>query len=377
MRVVPMVCLAFLLCTATAWAQDPHDSAPFTSAVVCGQCHKDIHAAWKENRHSGAATTPTFLRSLAEAEASGQPGTRRMCLMCHAPTTTLTGDLAMERTITKESVTCDFCHSMVKARPGSDPPFELEVGLKSNVKRGPYKDASDKDHGVAFSPIHVSALLCATCHEYETKSGVAVLSTYTEYLEGPYARRNVPCQGCHMPIVMAQVVDPKVLADPRRFINLHRMPGGHAEDQLRRALALEWEETGFGSGELQVQVAVSNVGAGHAVPTGMPTRRVRLIVEARTAAGKSYTKETLFQKLVVDASGQPIAKDGDMFLRAHAIRSDNRILPGERRVLRYSFLVPAGATRLTARLVYELSPFGGGAEETDRVVFASIETTVS
>jgi hypothetical protein len=178
-----------------------------------------------------------------------------------------------------------------------------------------------------------------------------------------------------MPIIMAQVVDPKVQADPKRFLNLHRMPGGHSVDQLQRALDLKWGEIGWKSGELQVQVAILNVGAGHRVPTGMPTRRLLLEVEARTAAGKAYTKETVFQKQVVDARGRLIKKDGEMFLRAHHIRQDNRIRPGEKRVLRLSFLVPSGVTRLTARLVYESSPFGT-AGEIERVPFASIETTV-
>jgi hypothetical protein len=375
MRLFWIVLTGLLLSVSVAWAQEIENSAPFTNAEVCGQCHKDIHAAWQENRHSRAATTPTFLRSLEEAEETGTAKTRHLCLMCHAPTVTVTGDLAMQKTISKESVTCDFCHSMVEALPGDDPPFKLEVGLESNIKRGPYKDASDANHGVAFSPIHVSALLCATCHEYETESGVAILSTYSEYLEGPYARRHVPCQGCHMPIIMAQVVDPKVQADPKRFLNLHRMPGGHSVGQLQRALELKWGETGWKSGELQVQVAILNVGAGHRVPTGMPTRRLLLEVEARTAAGKTYTKETVFQKQVVDARGRLIKKDGEMFLRAHHIRQDNRIRPGEKRELRLSFLVPSGVTRLTARLVYESSPFGT-AGEIERVSFASIETTV-
>jgi len=367
--------VGLLLLAPLAWAQEIDNSAPFTSAVVCGQCHKDIHAAWKENRHSRAATSPAFLRSLEESEETGSAGTRRLCLMCHAPTTTLTGDFAMQRTISKESVTCDFCHSMLKALPGEDPPFELEVGLEINIKRGPYKDASDADHGVAYSSIHVSALLCATCHEYETESGVAILSTYSEYLEGPYPQRNVPCQGCHMPIIMAEVVDPKVQADPKTFINLHRMPGGHAVDQLQKALALKWGETGWSSGELRVQVTIQNVGAGHRVPTGMPTRRLLLEVEARTIAGKTYTQEMVFQKQVVDAKGWPIKKDGEMFLRAHHIRQDNRIRPGEKRQLNLSFLVPSGVTRLTARLIYETSPFGASGE-IKRVPFASIETTV-
>ena len=45
-------------------------------------------------------------------------------------------------------------------------PFELDVGGPENIKRGPYDDADPKDHGVAFSELHLSARLCASCHEF-------------------------------------------------------------------------------------------------------------------------------------------------------------------------------------------------------------------
>jgi hypothetical protein len=314
------------------------DSAPFTSAMVCGTCHKDIHAAWTTNLHSRAATEPIFTQALEEAEESLGDAARPFCLTCHAPTTVATRDYAIKRIITEESVTCDFCHTMVASEPGAAVPFELDV---DGPKRGPYDDADPKDHDVAFSELHLSARLCASCHEYKTKSGVPILSTYSEYLEGPYPRRNVVCQGCHMPVVMANVVDPKVMRDPREFINLHRMPGGHAADQLQRALDLKWAKIDRSSGQIQVRVSVANTGAGHRVPTGMPTRKLILEVEARTSTGKLYKEQTVYQKVVVDSDGREVLKDGEMFTRASSIRRDNRILPGEtRETIKYSTRQP-------------------------------------
>jgi Cytochrome c554 and c-prime len=378
MRMITPLLVGSLLLAGPAWSQPDPDSAPFTSAIVCGECHKDIHAAWKQNRHSTAATNPVFLRSLEKAEERGDEETRRLCLTCHAPTTVRTDDLDMKRAISRESVTCDFCHSLTASKPGEKVPFELEVGLPTNIKRGPYKDADAKAHGVAYSELHLVALFCAGCHEYETASGVRVLSTYSEYKEGPYYRRNIPCQGCHMPVVMADVVDPKVKRDPEGFINLHRMPGGHAEEQLRRSAELRWGTINRVSGELRVQVEVSNVGAGHRLPTGLPTRRVVLEVEVRAASGKTYREQAVYRKIVVDAGGKEILEDGEMFTRAAAIRQDNRIKPGERRVQNFSFLLPpsGGSLELSARLIYESSPLGP-SRETRRVPFARIEKTIS
>jgi hypothetical protein len=282
----------------------------------------------------------------------------------------------MERNITKESVTCDFCHTMIASHPGEEVPFELDVGGPENIKRGPYDDADPQDHGVAFSELHLSARLCASCHEYKTPDGVPILSTYSEYLEGPYPRRNVTCQGCHMPVVMANVVEPRVKRDPREFINLHRMPGGHAPDQLARAITLEWDEVTRSSGTVRVRLLVSNTGAGHRVPTGMPSRKLVLEVEAETSTGKIYKDQTVFRKIVVDSEGREILRDGEMFTRAAAVRMDNRIPPGEQRRAGFSFLIPSTQrAELTARLVYEFSPLGPEGA-TEHIIFKTIRYSV-
>ena len=175
-----------------------------------------------------------------------------------------------------------------------------------------------------------------------------------------------------MPVVMANVVDPRVKRDPREFINLHRMPGGHAADQLARALTLEWDEVTRSSGTIQVRLLVSNTGAGHRVPTGMPSRRLVLEVEAEASSGRLYKDQTVFRKIVVDSEGREILKDGEMFTRSAALRMDNRILPGEARRAGFSFLIPSTQqAELTARLVLEFTPLGPEGA-TERIVFKTI-----
>jgi hypothetical protein len=363
-----------ILCGTAAWARSPDDAAPFSSAAECGQCHAEIHDAWQERRHARAATTPEFVASLQAAEATLQDRARPLCLACHAPTTTLTGDHAMERAITRESVTCDFCHSMVQSLPGRVVPFRLDVG---DIKRGPYKDADPKGHAVAYSELHVKADLCAGCHEYESPQGVAVLSTYSEYLESPYAGRSLPCQRCHMPVVMAPIVGPGVQEGrPREFINLHRMPGGHTREQLERALSLEWGTVRRDAGGLEVGLLVANVGAGHRVPTGLPTRRITLEVEAEAAGGRVYHEQIRYQKVVTDTSGQEILTDGGMFLHAAQVRSDNRIAPGEQRLHLFTFAVQPGTVTLRARLVYETPP-QPPSNHAARTAFGAIEKKVT
>jgi hypothetical protein len=175
-----------------------------------------------------------------------------------------------------------------------------------------------------------------------------------------------------MPIVMANVVDPKIKPKKeRQWVNLHRMPGGHGKDQLRRAIDLKWSEIERSSGRMQVRVSLANIGAGHKVPTGMPTRKLILEVEAR-ADGKVYKEQTVFEKVVVDASGKRVLKAGEMFTEAASVRRDNRILPGEERIAGFSFLIPSRQqAELTARLIYEIAPFGPDGD-TEQITFATI-----
>jgi formate-dependent nitrite reductase cytochrome c552 subunit len=75
-----------------------------------------------------------------------------------------------------------------------------------SAERGPYLYAADASfHGAAYSPLHKGPLLCAACHEHRNALGVAVLSTYSEWQQGPYAARGTSCQECHMPLVPGTV----------------------------------------------------------------------------------------------------------------------------------------------------------------------------
>jgi hypothetical protein len=179
-----------------------------------------------------------------------------------------------------------------------------------------------------------------------------------------------------MPVVMANVVDPRVKRDPREFINLHRMPGGHAPDQLARAITLDWDEVRRASGTVRVRLLVSNTGSGHRVPTGMPSRKLVLEVEVETAGGKLYKDQAIYRKIVVDAEGREILRDGEMFTHAAGVRTDTRILPGEQRQAGFSFLIPSNErAELTARLVYEFSPLGPEGA-TERIIFKTIRQSL-
>ncbi len=327
----------------------------FVSAEQCGTCHKDIFTAWRGSLHAMATEDSIFKASYQEAIEQTGGEAKKLCLTCHAPTVVITNDYDMTQPITREGVTCDFCHSL-KGTDLSNPghPYELEVGP---VKFGPIPDAVSTGHDVAFSEFHTSSLQCAGCHEYRNQHGVALLSTYSEWEHYRKGGGDQTCQQCHMPQVLASIVDPKVKRIEGAFVNLHYMPGGHSRDQLNRSLRLQIMEASKTAQGLKVKVRVSNVGAGHMVPTGSPTRKVILNLDVTTDQGRQFHDERIYQRTILDEQSQVIRRDSRIFFEAHSIESDTRLAPGEQRT--EEFLLPVSENEnvtVTATLTYFYSP---------------------
>jgi hypothetical protein len=174
----------------------------------------------------------------------------------------VTGDCSLQRPITREGVSCDFCHTVADvdlSRP--DHPFELQPG---KVKRGPLEYAKSPYHETAYSALHkASPLLCIACHEYKNERDVRVLSTYSEWASGPYPVRGQTCQECHMPLVPGTTVG-EGLESTQRRINLHRLVGGSLASRVRGGLDLRFGSLAVGASSADVEVVVTNSGVGHA-----------------------------------------------------------------------------------------------------------------
>lgn len=365
-----------LLCTmaftgpggAAEWDVDKVPSfkaGTFSSHEVCGACHKDIHAAWKEKSiHAKTMSNPNYLLALPENEDE-----RAQCLFCHAPTTTLTGDTSLSLAITQEGVTCDFCHSVTAVNPVAWPPYTIDVG---DTKRGPLENPGVAPHKVEVSPLHRESRICAGCHEFSNRHGVAVLSNYSEWAESPMAERHIECQGCHMEIYQGQVVffqDTDEVS--RNYINLHAVPGGRSLSQLRRALDIDLVSAKRSNGHVNVSVKVRNRGAGHRVPGGLANRYVLLEVEVEGGPASELQHRT-YRRVLETVEGIAISTVPEMFRDAARVRSDSRLLPYEERDERFQFQGRPEGTRVTARLVYIVEPSVDGADRREIEVFRKV-----
>jgi len=332
------------------------ESAPssvYTASRQCATCHQTIHTYWSESEHSRSATSKPFLAALDAAvqAAPDKDAARRACVWCHAPTALATGDYALEAPITREGVSCDFCHTVADvdlSKPGH--PFDLQPG---KVKRGPLEYAKAPFHETAYSVLHRSSpLLCAACHEHQNGLGVRVLSTYSEWKAGPYPARGQTCQECHMPLVPGATVKEGQRSTERR-INLHRLQGGSAASRLQSGLELRISGLDVSAASADVQVVVSNTGVGHAAPGGLSSKSLVLAVGVDAGPGELlHWRERVYRRELKDAEGHSLVSVADMFQKAVSVGADTRKQQKESRAERFTVPLPEGWKAIVARLEY-------------------------
>lgn len=331
---------------------NPHG---YTSAAVCGSCHEDIYATWKRSLHAMSIRDPIFRSEYMQALVEYGNEARTLCLSCHAPMTMANDDYALSQEVTRQGVACDFCHTVTGVQPeGSKIRFTLEPGL---VKRSVLKNASSPAHDVAYSELHATAQFCGGCHNYTAPGGARIMSTYQEWLEGPYAREGIQCQDCHMVVRRGNIVRPNLKGAPASAhgaFHVHDLI--HDSHQVQSALEIRIVRAERVGTNLEVDVEVENVGSGHMIPTGVPSREVVATVEARIGK-RVYRQERRYRKVVADEKYHVLDRDYEMLLRGARVLNDNRIGPRETRRERFTFFVPSsGRVELHATASYVYTP---------------------
>jgi len=164
-----------------------------------------------------------------------------------------------------------------------------------------------------------------------------------------------------MPLATQHIVDPRVKREPASFVNLHKMPGGHSLDQLSKALDLRIVELTRRGAAIHVQVAVHNKGAGHGVPTGMPTRRITLTTEVNGSRTGKQMQSRVYGTTVEDRNGTTLDHDSAIVTSGAKFASNTRLQPAERRIENFDFKVdPDENVDVRTVLTYRYDPFGSG-----------------
>jgi Cytochrome c554 and c-prime len=319
----------------------------FLASSACQTCHPKQYAEWRTSMHAYAQHSPVFLafNDYVLESTGGSLGT--FCDRCHSPVGISSGESPIEpnekrSAVALDSVGCIVCHSQDTNHAEASGLLPVPIpGDPEPTIYGPYYGSDEPGapddaqrliktpHESRHSPLFTSAHLCAACHDVFSPDGFRIEEAYSEWKNGPYARRGIACEHCHMgpepgkPFLRTEferdyIVDPSIFPNaPKRYRSNHRFTGpdysmlahfgkadlalddeafaalekqlrAEQETLLRNAATLEVEvpaeiERG---GTITARVAVTNSGAGHNLPTGFAAeRQLWLEVTASDAAG--------------------------------------------------------------------------------------------
>ncbi|GAB4346884.1 MAG: multiheme c-type cytochrome [Candidatus Abyssubacteria bacterium] len=305
----------------------PGDTVQFSSSAACAKCHRDIYKYWKDSLHAKALEDYIFQAAFMMALKVQGDQVRALCLGCHSPSTRVTGDIMLKQPISSEAITCDFCHRITSVSlENAGNKVTITTGAE---KYGPLEPGTRTDsHPSAQSGLFEKSEFCAACHQWTNSHGIAIFDTYREWLDGPFPARHTHCQDCHMPLVEGSIVSDRP-NEKTQQINSHNLAGGHSIEQVASAARVEIITVTEVPGGLQAIVEVSNVGSGHMIPTGIPSRELVLHVQLLDQKNLAVeTREHVFKRIITDAQHNELLTDADIILNGALVSKDNRIPPG-------------------------------------------------
>ncbi|HWB82106.1 MAG TPA: hypothetical protein VG755_44390, partial [Nannocystaceae bacterium] len=278
------------------------------SSHRCGECHVAIAESWSSSAHAGSAKDPLYLAMRDDAKDAS-------CDSCHAPLAHL---LEPGSAVAGEGVTCDACHTAERVELDGDR-GRLVLNTTDNVKRGPLCDARDHYfHRVACEPMFERSEMCAACHTLSRHAGATTIAVHGEYEEwkasplGP-AGSDASCQSCHMPSRDGEV------AEGWEGRARHSAHGGATSTSSPLQVALTLQPAA--DGRIAVVANVTNADAGHALPTGLPGRRLRIAARVVDGSGAELDRwEHVYGTWLVDDAGNEAP-----FYSATRVAKDDRI----------------------------------------------------
>lgn len=301
--------------------------------TTCQGCHPAQFAAWSQSMHAYASDDPVFIamNQRGQRETNGALGP--FCVNCHAPMAVRDG-LTQDGTnltsvpASEKGVTCFFCHSAASVDGAHDNPLTLAT---DGTLFGPFSDpVASPPHHSAYSALfddqHTeSANACGSCHDIVNGHGVALERTFQEWQATLFAvtPHGVSCAGCHM---TGSDGPASTVSTKSRRLHDHSFPGvdvaltpfpllpaGGLAQQTQAVQAMldgELQSTlCYDDSTQKITVALDNVGAGHAFPSGASQDR-RLWANVVAYAGA----QQLYQSGVLPGEAIESAADPDLWL---------------------------------------------------------------
>lgn len=179
----------------------------FPSAHECKGCHPKQFDEWSRSPHAYAQKSPAFEAfTLTMLERTGgSVGT--FCTRCHTPQGVALGETGLRRNehrsrLAMEGITCVVCHRRSHKHGRVSVQFAIQPGeLTTTCLYGPFDDPAytDKErHPAEGDPYIRTSMFCGSCHDVTNPEGLRLEEAFSEYRNGPAARKNITCQQCHM-----------------------------------------------------------------------------------------------------------------------------------------------------------------------------------
>ena len=340
------------------------------SSGECRECHRAIHDQWKTSMHAHAMTSPVTIAQNNQLVAlelgdAPEPDPRQLCVNCHGPVGAALARqarLPLERAgvdsaLLNEGVSCVVCHQFEGAPVSGG--AGLSAWQRDLAPGGPYFGTLADPVGNSYhrsAPARVfetPQALCVNCHDvhYDVNGDGAIVkgedlvlqTTESEYQEYVAEGGRLTCVSCHMPVVAGsrRVAERATIPfeqdepAPERRTPDHSFVGvdypldevarsdphrGARAALLQGAARLD-VDTGEGGvvnrldKTLTLKVTVTNVGAGHNLPTGFAfARQMWLEVRVLDAGGAAVFSsgvlaaptDDLCDAATLDDAGNPV-----------------------------------------------------------------------
>ena len=393
----------------------------------CGNCHTTHLWEWGVSKMGKTTQNKKVLKAYERFVTEKNVNQQNTCADCHAPIAALQapgqtdyGRAVNENYNLSKGIECDFCHKIRDVEVSNSPGVQsikmarLSAG-NSFFEYGPYDDVVAMPMVASYNPIYAKSEFCSACHQdaikqpagfswdyesvypdaarfplYEKGQVIPNQWTYQEWLEWQEALpetdedKGRQCQDCHMNWTKEMLPyyryivsgDVKNFASERspETIFPHKFEGA-SPNRLKGSARL-FVDSKMADDVLEVTVGVTNVNAGHRLPTGEHTRNMILLVTAEDEDGNLL--EFIDGSIVPDWGGSGddqrdygglpgkgfarVTADDSGTLnvpvwRAKRIASDNRIKAKENDESLYRFRLPSGANEefpayVTATLIY-------------------------
>ena len=305
-------------------------------AEDCGACHTAIYREWKTSLHAHAWSESYF-----QADYRNE-GSKQICLNCHTPLDRqqkfrvlgfhggdkwdpiLASNPQFDPVLQDQGVTCAACHLRHGVIYGPDGGLDAphptarwnnsnEVCVRCHVVNNRRWDVFYRlpPCGTVAEIAQTRRRFALRHQDIETTFGItpqpAVPATWSDdgYGAGIPASKvaALNCVACHMPAADRPLVPGGVPRAGRQ----HLWRGGHDPETVAAALRATFEPVAAASGQRRYVLTLTNTGAEHDVPTGVPDRHLSVDLRLLDAAGhvlqsRSHTIErtVMWRPFIVD-----------------------------------------------------------------------------